>query len=309
VAAEFANARPTKGIAMKLMTALPVLASAGVMFFVFQAFTSVAPRFSERFQFVQAPTLTDRTLGEAEDAARTQGLQITVASSQPTDDAPKDVVVAQTPRPGSRMRRGDVVKLTLSAGLRPPSVTGKSLDEARAALIRAGWIVAPEVETRPGNGSAPGVVMEQRPRADEVAPQKGSVSLVIAERNLAFGRGVQKSTGGSAPEATDGQEGSVAWLPGNLPQWIEVNFGAPATITEVSLLAAIEKPGSATVELWAWDANGRFFPVQLFNQEVSDNAALTARLAQPASNVVRLRVVTTAATAPLGWREIGVSDR
>ena len=294
---------------MKLIITLPVLASAGVMFFTLHTFTSVMPRFYERFQFVQAPTLTDRTLSDAEDAARTQGLQVTVASSQPTEDAPKDLVVAQTPRPGSRMRRGDVVKLTLSAGLRPPNVTGKSLDEARAALIRAGWMVAPEVETRPGNESPPGVVIDQRPRADEPAPQKDSVTLVLAERNLAFGKGVQKSTGGSAPEATDGQAETVAWLPGNLPQWIEVNVGAPATITEVSLLAAIEKPGPATVELWAWDANGRFFPVHLFNQDVSDNATLTARLAQPATNVVRLRVVTTAAPAPLGWREIGVSDR
>src|SRR5207247_1404314 len=114
-----------------------------------------------------------RSLGEATDLARTQGIMVVVTASQPTEDQPMDVVIGQSPGPGSWLRRGDTVKLTVSAGLRPPNVVGKSLDEARSMLVRQGWTTAPEIEQRVANGAALDSVIEQRPGPEQAMDQKG----------------------------------------------------------------------------------------------------------------------------------------
>jgi hypothetical protein len=97
----------------------------------------------------------------------------------------------------------------------------------------------------------------------------------------------------------------VAWIPG-MPNWIEINLGGPATVSQVDLLLAQEKTGRSSIELWGWDADGKFFPLHLFNEETADNAVLSAKLPNPSSNLVRLRVATTGAPSPIGWREITV---
>jgi serine/threonine-protein kinase len=56
-------------------------------------------------------------------------------------DEPKDQVVAVAPAPGSQLREGSVVTLTVSKGPQParvPNVVSMNLDEARAALSKLG---------------------------------------------------------------------------------------------------------------------------------------------------------------------------
>ena len=60
------------------------------------------------------------------------------------------------------------------------------------------------------------------------------------------------------------------------------------------------------VELWGWDSTNRFFPIHAFTQETADGATLSVQLPNPIPNVVRLRVATTSAPSPIGWREITV---
>ena len=90
---------------------------------------------------------------------------------------------------------------------------------------------------------------------------------------------------------------------------MEVEFGAPITVSALSLQVATEKSGPALTEVWAWDVNRRFFPLHLFAGPVADGAELSTQLDQPVSNVVKLRVATTSASSPIGWREIVVLDR
>ena len=291
------------------VAAVPLLASIGVAALAWLILNTMLPTLFQPFQVVEVPTLTNRTLGEATDLARAFGLEVNVASSQPTDDVPKDLVIGQVPDPGGQLRRGGAVKLTVSAGLRPPDLVGQPLDQARVLLVRSGWFAAPDVESRPTSQLPPGDVVEQHPGPQEAAPQKGPVKLVVAIPNLSQGKAVLTSAGGRAPAAVDGDEESVAWVPGGPPTWIEVNFGGPVTIAEIRLLLAQEVPGPSVIELWGWDVNGRFVPLYLFNQETSDHALLTARLPQPVANIVRLRAATTSSPSPIGWREIAVLDR
>jgi beta-lactam-binding protein with PASTA domain len=61
------------------------------------------------------------------------------------------------------------------AGSRPPDVVGYTLEDARAALTHAGWMVGEVTETRPPRRTLmdPRRVVRQRVNAD------GSVELVV----------------------------------------------------------------------------------------------------------------------------------
>jgi hypothetical protein len=296
-------ARPAVG--EQLLGMVPLLLSASVVGAAIVTYNSSIPRLFSGAKTVVAPRVTDRSFEEAFEAGRTQGIAVELAGSRPTDDVPKGIVIAQDPRPDSRLPAGEPIRVTVSAGLRPPNLIGKTLDEARVALIVGGWGVNPQVDTRVTNGSPPNVVIEQQPDPSEAVAQKGTVKLVLAAPNLAYGMSVVKGGGGTAPEAVDGQPGTVAWITG-MPNWVEVSFNGPTHVAQVNLLLAQEKEGRSTVELWGWDASGKFFPLHLFNEETADNAVLSVKLPNPASNLVRLRVATTAAPSPIGWREITV---
>src|SRR5205823_5585837 len=229
---------------------VPLAASAGVALLAFQVYSSSLPRLFEPLQFGSAPALTSRSLSEATQLAKAQGLTAVVASSQPTDDQPTDVVIGQTPAPGAWLRRGDTINLTVSAGLRPPNVVGKSLDDAKATLVRSGWSVAPQVETRVANGAPQNGVVDQQPEPEQALTERGPVTLFTAVPNLAFGKVVRTSAGGQAPTTVDGQDQTAGWVPGNPPTWMEVEFGAPITVSALSLQVATEKSGPALIEVW-----------------------------------------------------------
>lgn len=294
------------GLGDQLFSMLPLVFSLGVVGSLLGLYGAAAPKLFRGPTSLPAPTLTERTLDEAIEAARLQGVAVAVADRKPTENLPKNMVIAQEPPPGSHLKRDEPVKLTLSAGLLPPSVVGKTLEQARIALIVAGWSAVPQVETRPTGGSGPNLVVDQRPKPDEAVEQKGPVTLVVGITNLAHGKTVRTSLGGLAPEAVDGQPATVAWVPGVVAGWIEIDLGGPSTVGAISLQLAQEQPGPATIELWAWDVNNRFFPIHAFTQDTADNLTLTARLAQPAANLTRLRVATTTAPSPIGWREITI---
>jgi PASTA domain len=286
---------------------VPLLASLGVVLLASVLYRTTWPTLFAGFELIDTPTFTERPVDEAVDAARAQGLDVVVATIQPTEDIPKNVVIAQTPMPGADIRRGGVVNLTVSAGLRPPSVVGKPVDQARTLIVRQGWNVAPIVDTRVANEAPPDTVIDQDPAPEEVIAQKGAVRLTVAMRNLAFGKRVLTSAGASAPEAVDGDTQTVA-VPGTAPNWVEVDFGGAVAIAEVHLLAAQDIPGPSVVEVWGWDTRNRFSALHMFRQETSDNATLSAQFGQPTS-IVRLRVATVSAPGTLGWREIRVLDR
>jgi hypothetical protein len=292
--------------AMKLMLAVPLIASLAVIFSVARLAEAIAPDLRNGF-FAGGhvvPALVGRPITEANAVAAADGLEIVVARGDPGAKQPKDLVLTQSPAPGLPLRRGKPVRLTVSPGIMPPNVVGKTVDQARAELLLAGWKAAPELERRAVPGASPNVVLEQRPAPDELAPDKGSVTLLVSATSLTVGRLTSTSDGGAAAETVDGKLETAGWPAAGPPSWIEVRLASPSTVGVVNLVAATVDETSATVELWAWDARGRFFPLQLFNTIVTDGATLSAHLAAPAQEVVSLRIATTETTSSIGWREI-----
>ena len=290
------------------MALIPLLCSLGVVALVLFAYTAGLPALAGPAPTRVAPTLANRSLTQARDVAERQGIELNVAARIPTEDLPKDQVIEQNPPPGSALAPGQAIDVTVSGGLKPPRVVGKTLDQARVDLLVAGWPVAPEVETRPAGGP-PNVVVAQKPAPDEAVDARTPVTLIVSQRDLAYNKPTRTSAGQTAAEAVDGQEATAVRLADRPPRWLEIDFGAPVTVASVALQPLVAQPGSLVVELWAWDAGGKFFPLQLITEEVADGQTLQVRLPQPAEGIVRLRVATTVAPAGFGWREIAVADR
>jgi hypothetical protein len=289
------------------MALIPMLSSIAVVVLVFFAYTSGLPAMAGPAPSVIAPTLTNRSLDEAREIARRQGLDARVAVTR-SAEAPRDHVLEQDPPPGTRLEPGEAIDLTLSSGLKPPNVVGKTLDQARVDLVIAGWKPAAEVEVRPGAGP-PNVVVAQQPGPNETVDSRGAIQLVIAQPDLAFNKRTLTSAGQPAPEAVDGNEGTVASVGGNPPRWLEIDFGGPVTVSAVNLKPSLQQPSPVVVELWAWDASGRFFPLRLIATEARPDTTLEAKLDRPVEGVVRLRAATTVGPPDLGWRTITVLDR
>lgn len=291
---------------MKSMRVIPLFASLAVVLFAVWLAGSLAPDLRDGLfspgQVV--PALVNRSITEANDAAGMAGLAVAVIRGDPGAEQPKDLVMAQSPAPGAHLRRGKPVRLTVSPGIFPPDVVGKTVDQARAELLLAGWSAAPELERRTVPGASPTVVLDQRPGPDKLVPDRGPVTLIVSLVSLTVGRLTSTSDGRTVAETVDGNLETGAWTAAELPSWVEVSLAGSSTVGVVNLVAATVHETPATVELWAWDASGRFFPLHIFNTAVADGATLSARLDVPAQEVVKLRIVTTETAGSIGWREI-----
>ena len=104
------------------------------------------------------------------------------------DDYAKNIVYAQSPAAGEKVAEGSNVTLYVSKGkdvVTVPSLTGMTLDEARAALEEAGLQVG-EVKYSSSSSSSIGVnqVMNQSPSAYASVPRDSYVNIVLNQGTL-----------------------------------------------------------------------------------------------------------------------------
>lgn len=302
--------RGSRSVGHHVAALVPLAVSSAILLAAVLAFTVVLPRFFGAFQIIDIPTLLDHDVSEAESIASAHGLNVTVTGAQPTDDRPKDAVLTQSPPPGNRARRGSEIKLTLSAGMRPPNVVGKPVDEARAILTRAGWPVA-GVDTS-GDVTAPaGTVIGTRPGPDQTADdRKLGLTLLVSSGNVALGRPAVLSSGTRGPaEAFDGDLNTVGKLEGDPPWWVEVELARPTAVAALELVTAQEQPAAVAHEVWLWLTDGRFVGVHTFAGTTEDGQVLTHRFDQPIRDVRAVRIATIKAESQVAWREIRVLER
>jgi hypothetical protein len=291
------------------MTLIPLLGTAlliaaavgGIMFFI--------PRLFDGFRMTDTPSLVGRTLPEAMGAAEASGLTVKASESIPTDDQPKGTVLSQDPPADRRTRRGTEIKVTISAGMRPPAVLGKPVDEARVMLIRAGWNVT-GVEQRSDLPGAAGTVVGTKPGAQELAEdRKQGIVLYVGTGNLAAGRAVRFEGGAAGPaEMIDGKIETAGFLNKPAPTWIELDLAQPGPLAAVELIAAQDQSSVTVHEIWVWTTDGQFRGMHTFVGPTSDGQTLTTRF-DVVPNARAVRIATTQATGRTGWREIRLFDR
>ncbi|MGE3270497.1 MAG: protein kinase [Chloroflexota bacterium] len=293
-----------------LMAIIPLLATAalvaaavgGIMYFI--------PRLFDGFRMTDVPSLVGRTLPEAMGLAEANGLTVKASESIPTDDQPKSVVLSQDTPAERHVRRGSEIKVTISAGIRPPDVTGKPVDEARVMLIRAGWSTV-STETRSDMPGAAGTVAAMKPSPQETADdRKQPVLLYVSTGNLAAGRGVRMEDGAAgAAEMIDGKIETAGYLNKAAPTWIEIDLAQPGPLAAVELITAQDQSSVTIHEVWVWTTDGQFRGMHTFVGPTDDGQTLTTRFPEIVQNVRTVRIATTQATGRTGWREIRLFDR
>lgn len=303
--------RSRPGAGSVLMTLIPLLATLGLLAVAAGSIMYFIPQMFSGLQITDVPALTGHTLTEARGIAEASGLQIKLGETIPTDDQPKGTVLSQDPTPDKRVRRGSEVKVNVSAGIRPPNVVGKPLDEARAVLVRAGWSVA-SVETRADAPGAAGTVVDMKPNAAEPADdRRQGITLYVASGTAAGPAtnvaGVRFENGQTAgPEMTDGKTDTAAYLNKAAPTWLELDLTQPGTVTGVELVTAQDHPGVTVHEVWVWTTDGQFRGMHTFVGPTSDGQTLSVRFDAPVQNVRAVRIATTQASGRVGWREIRI---
>jgi eukaryotic-like serine/threonine-protein kinase len=89
---------------------------------------------------------------------------------------------AQTPAPGTQVKRGSTIAVAISKGPRPikvPALTGRSSTSATSTLHKDNLKAA--VTTVPAPGTTPGVVVRQDPTAGHQLKPRDTVALFVAE--------------------------------------------------------------------------------------------------------------------------------
>jgi serine/threonine-protein kinase len=130
---------------------------------------------------VPVPSLANASRDQAEAALEGMGLQARVAGTATSRTVPREGVVAQDPPPGTELRRGGTVALTLSKGpaiVAMPSVLGLTREEALARLRAEPLALEVQVDESYAAADAPaGRVQAQVPAPDAAIPE-GSAAVV-----------------------------------------------------------------------------------------------------------------------------------
>ena len=129
---------------------------------------------------VQVPNVVGSPQAESEILLKRKGLSTDVTMKEsPTQ--PKGTVIGQDPGGGSRVPKGSVVGLTVSAGpgtARVPDLAGKGRNEARKQLTDLGFTVAEERET--SDRITENRVISTRPPFGQELDKGSQVVLVIS---------------------------------------------------------------------------------------------------------------------------------
>jgi serine/threonine-protein kinase len=128
---------------------------------------------------IEVPRLVDLTSSEARSTLRELGLRSTQRPVEST--RPKGSVIAQSPRAGARLRKGQAVTLAISTGpalVSVPDVVGLDEQSARNQLEAAGFEVE-VVEQATDVVERDGVVLDQDPAGGASRPKGSIVTITI----------------------------------------------------------------------------------------------------------------------------------
>lgn len=131
-------------------------------------------------QRTRVPALIDQSVESARHSLEEAGLRLGKITETPSPTLPAGQIIESRPGPGTEVRKGDVVHLTISKGSDSviPSVRGMSSGAARAAIERAGYTVG-AVRVGEDDNAADGVVLRQSPAPGTQAPKGSKIDIVV----------------------------------------------------------------------------------------------------------------------------------
>jgi hypothetical protein len=171
-----------------------------------------------------------------------------------------------------------------------------------------GWLTW-EYYNRPANDAVWGLENEELFQALAPVNAPDTCAMVpLPLSNLAFGMEVTAShslTTDPPKNAVDGAES--AWNAGaDSPQWIEVNFGGPITVSKIRLWVAQYPEGETIHQVRVRDANGVLTEIHRFSQFTRGGDWLELEFETPIEGVVAIRIDTLKSPSWVAWSEIEV---
>ncbi len=151
----------------------------------------VMPIAQRRWATTTVPKLTEMAVEKAKAIAKERGLRAVIDTTVPSLNAPAGTVVGQDPQPGTVVKRGRTVYLTVSSGAKSktvPDLVGMALEEAVKSLEDVGFTV--KTEAIYTLDEEPGYVMKMYPPPGSSVPIGSTVILYYGEEppdSLLFG--------------------------------------------------------------------------------------------------------------------------
>lgn len=135
-----------------------------------------------RQEEVRVPDLTGQDLVNVIEAVAQRGLQLKVDRREPHPTLPRDIVVSQSPLPGSGIKKGRQVHVVLSQGpsdTQAMKLAGENFRKADIMIRQTGF--TPGTVTRVSSDSVErDIVVAQDPEAGSPLQKGGAISLLIS---------------------------------------------------------------------------------------------------------------------------------
>nr|WP_300337304.1 Stk1 family PASTA domain-containing Ser/Thr kinase [Actinomyces sp.] len=146
--------------------------------------TAVSAVISRGVEQKEVPDVVGRPQAEAEKAVEEAGLSVGAVTQDFSDDVAAGDIISSVPAAGEMVNHSSAVAMVVSKGRRPatvPDVTGKSLEEATAAIEQAGLTLSGSSEEFSDDVAA-GLVVSSDPAAGAKGYFYGdSVSVVVSK--------------------------------------------------------------------------------------------------------------------------------
>jgi beta-lactam-binding protein with PASTA domain len=166
-----------------LQTNLPVLALMVLVLIVAGLLSAMtAMRFAIRGSEVEVPNLIGLTERSANRILVENGLTLTLDGRRFSEIVPESLILAQTPEPGSSVKRDRSVRVLLSLGPRQyavPDLGGSSLRSSQLLLNQRGLSVGNTLYSHTDSGEASTVVF-QTPEAGDLGAADPAVDILVS---------------------------------------------------------------------------------------------------------------------------------
>jgi eukaryotic-like serine/threonine-protein kinase len=137
---------------------------------------------SKGIEQVAVPNVLQQSQDSATAELQAAGFEVEIVEAT-SNETPEGVVFAQNPDPGTQMRKGSTVQITVSTGPEQatvPDVVGEDEDTGKQTLRDAGFRVKVE-KTDTADPTQDGVVLDQDPQGDTPADQGSIVTIFVGQ--------------------------------------------------------------------------------------------------------------------------------
>jgi len=131
---------------------------------------------------VRVPDLTGQDIVSVIETVAQQGLQLKVDRREPNPTLPRDVVVSQSPAPGSGLKKGRLVHVIISQGpsdLLAPKVVGEHFRKADIMVRQAGFMPG-DISRVSSDSVERDVIIAQYPQSGSPLEKGAAICMLVS---------------------------------------------------------------------------------------------------------------------------------